>query len=59
MSYFHIQLDMKFDELIKNKKIDINELIELKNFIFEIYEIENNPEYKSIKKSLHLIDFKI
>jgi hypothetical protein len=50
---------MKFDELIKKKKIDINELIELKNFIFEIYEIENNPEYKSIKKSLHLIDFKI
>lgn len=59
MSYFHIQLDMKFDELMSKKKIDINDLVELKEFIRHIYEIENDPEYKSIKKSLHLIDFKI
>ena len=59
MSYFHIQLDMKFNELMSKKNININDLVELKEFIRYIYEIENDPEYKSIKKSLHLIDFKI
>ncbi len=60
MSYFHIQLDMKFDELIFNRKnINVSELLELKEFIRDIYELENNSEYKSLKKSLRIIDFKI
>ena len=40
MTYFHIKIDNKFDELInkmKNRKININDIIDLKEFIFDIY----------------------
>lgn len=61
MTYFHIELDNKFTELLskeenkKNKK----QLIELKTFIYDIYMKENNIEDLRIKKSYNYIDFKI
>lgn len=61
MTYFHIELDNKFKELLskeenkKNKK----QLIELKTFIYDIYMKENNIEDLRIKKSYNYIDFKI
>lgn len=41
MTNFHIHLDDKFDELMKKKNIDIQDLIDLKTFIYNIYESEN------------------
>jgi hypothetical protein len=61
MTYFHIELDNKFTELLskeenkKNKK----QLIELKTFIYDIYMKENNIEDIRIKRSYNYIDFKI
>lgn len=44
MTYFHIKIDNKFDELInkmKIKKLNINDIIDLKQFILDIYSSEN------------------
>jgi hypothetical protein len=63
MTNFHIEIDNKFDNLIINikqkKEITINDLIELKTFIFDIYYNNNNIDNEYIKKSLSMIDLKI
>jgi hypothetical protein len=63
MTNFHIEIDNKFDNLIFNikqkKEITINDLIELKTFIFDIYYTNNNINNEYIKKSLSMIDLKI
>jgi len=63
MTNFHIEIDNKFDNLIFNikqkKEITINDLIELKTFIFDIYYTNNNIDNEYIKKSLSMIDLKI
>jgi hypothetical protein len=60
MTYFHIEIDNKFKELIKNKKkYNINDLIELKSFIYEIYQKENTIEDINIKNGFKEIIFKI
>jgi len=63
MTNFHIEIDNKFDNLIFNikqkKEITINDLIELKSFIFDIYYTNNNIDNEYIKKSLSMIDLKI
>lgn len=59
MTYFHIKIDNKFDELIckiKNKKININDIIDLKEFIFDIYSSENEIIDKSIVDGFREID---
>lgn len=51
MTYFHIQIDNKFDEVLckmKNRKLNINDIIDLKTFIFEIYGNENKIRDVSI-----------
>jgi|LakMenEpi03Aug12_release.lakeMendotaPanAssembly.Ray.scaffolds.fasta_scaffold2925946_1 hypothetical protein len=63
MTHFHKMLDIKFDEFISNlkkkKTISINEVILFKSIIYDIYEKENEPENKYLRRQLHLIDFKI
>lgn len=63
MTHFHKMLDVKFDEFISNlkkkKTISINEVISFKSVIYDIYETENEPENKYLRRQLHLIDFKI
>jgi len=64
MPSFHINLDNKFDEIIislrkKEKNIDIDDLIELKSFIIDIYDKDNKDENDYIRKSFKMIDFKI
>jgi|688.fasta_scaffold10930_6 hypothetical protein len=60
MTYFHIEIDNKFKELIKKKKnYNINDLIELKSFIYEIYQKENTIEDLNIKNGFKEIIFKI
>ena len=59
MTYFHIKIDNKFDELIckmKNRKININDIIDLKEFIFDIYSSENEIIDKSIVDGFREID---
>ncbi len=51
MTYFHIQIDNKFDEVLckmKNRKLNMNDIIDLKTFIFEIYGNENKIRDVSI-----------
>lgn len=63
MPNFYISLDEKFDELIKkariNKNIDINDIISLKSFIYDIYMKDNEFENSYIKKELMMIDLSI
>jgi len=59
MTYFHIKIDNKFDELInkmKNKKLNINDIIDLKEFIFDIYSSENEIIDKAIIDGFREID---
>ena len=62
MTNFHIKVDDKFKELFKKmngNKIDINELLDLKTFIYDAYSSENSMEDKRIKDGFHMIDYKI
>jgi len=64
MVNFYIKLDMKFDELINNARhnsnqISIDDIIELKSYIYDIYVKDNEFENKYIKMNLSQIDFKI
>ena len=59
MTYFHIQLDDKFKELIvkvKKNKMDINDLIELKSFIFDIYENESKIDDVDIRNGFRMLE---
>ena len=45
MTYFHIELDNKFNELFKqNRTFNKKDLIQLKSFIYNIYQKENSSE---------------
>jgi len=63
MPSFHINLDNKFDEIIinlrKKNNFNIDDLIELKSFIIDIYDKDNKDENDYIRKSFKMIDFKI
>jgi hypothetical protein len=60
MTYFHIEIDNKFKELIKSKKnFNINDLIELKSFIYDTYQKENSIEDYNINNGFKKILFKI
>jgi len=63
MPSFHINLDNKFDEIIinlrKKNNFNIDDLIELKSFIIDIYDKDNKDENECIRKSFKMIDFKI
>jgi hypothetical protein len=59
MTYFHIKIDNKFDELIckmKNRKLNLNDIIDLKEFIFDIYSSENEIIDDSIVDGFREID---
>jgi len=63
MVNFHIKLDEKFDELIrnvkKNNQISLNDLIELKSFICDIYSIDNDFMNSRIRTEINRIEFRI
>ena len=64
MPNFYISLDEKFDELIQKARvnennIDLNEIISLKSFIYDIYMKDNEFENDYIKKELMMIDLSI
>jgi hypothetical protein len=63
MTNFHKMLDIKFDEFISNLRkketISVNDLILFKSVIYDIYENENEPDNKYLRRQLHLIDLKI
>jgi len=64
MPNFYISLDEKFDELIQKARvnennIDLNEIISLKSFIYDIYMKDNEFENNYIKKELMMIDLSI
>ena len=60
MTYFNIEVDNKFKELItKKKNFNVNDLVQLKSFIYEIYQKENSIEDPRINKGFRKIDFKI
>ena len=62
MPNFYVSLDEKFDELIKKARvndINLNEIISLKSFIYDIYMKDNEFENDYIKKELMMIDLNI
>ena len=64
MPNFYISLDEKFDELIQKasvneNNIDLNEIISLKSFIYDIYMKDNEFENNYIKKELMMIDLSL
>ncbi len=64
MVNFHIRLDEKFDELIKTAKINKNQislddLIELKSYICDIYANDNDFINSRIRYELNRIEFRI
>jgi hypothetical protein len=64
MPNFYIRLDEKFDELIQKARvnennIDLNEIISLKSFIYDIYMKDNEFENNYIKKELMMIDLSL
>ena len=64
MVNFHIKLDEKFDELIKTAKINKNQislddLVELKSYICDIYATDNDFENSRIRVELNRIEFRI
>ena len=60
MTYFHIELDNKFNELFKqNRTFNKKDLIQLKSFIYNIYQKENSIEDLNIKNAYRNIDYKI
>ena len=64
MPNFYISLDEKFDELIQKARvnennIDLNEIISLKSFIYDIYMKDNEFENQYIRKELLMIDLSI
>lgn len=59
MTYFHMQLDDKFKELmikIKKNKMDIKDLIELKSFIFDVYENESKIDDIDIRNGFRMLE---
>jgi Txe/YoeB family toxin of Txe-Axe toxin-antitoxin module len=61
MTYFEVEIDNKFNELINKMKrndFNLNDLIQLKTFIRQTYSRENNIEDTNIKKSFRKINYK-
>jgi len=61
MTYFIIETDNKFNELInkmKRNNFNLNDLIQLKTFIIQTYNRENNIEDTNIKKSFRKINYR-
>jgi len=61
MTYFEVEIDNKFNELInkmKRNNFNLNDLIQLKTFIRQTYSRENNIEDTNIKKSFRKINYK-
>ncbi len=59
MTYFHMQLDDKFKELmikVKKNKMDIKDLIELKSFIFDVYENESKIDDIDIRNGFRMLE---
>lgn len=59
MTYFHMQLDDKFKELmikVKKSKMDIKDLIELKSFIFDVYENESKIDDIDIRNGFRMLE---
>jgi len=59
MTNFHIKIDNKFDELIikmKKNKIDINDIICLKEFIIDSYDYEKYIQDNLITNGFRMID---
>jgi len=62
MTHFHIKIDNKFDEVIvkmKKKSLKLNDIIELKSYIYDTYRNENNIEDTNISRCYNKIDFRI
>ncbi len=63
MTSFEMELDKKFNKLfpkMKNNNFKMNDLIELKSFIYEKYRNENyNEDLTNIKKAYNQIDYRI
>jgi hypothetical protein len=66
MPNFYISLDEKFDELINKARINenkifinVNEIISLKSYIYDIYMKDNEYENEYLRKELKLIDLSI
>jgi|AACY02.6.fsa_nt_gi hypothetical protein len=63
MPSFEMELDKKFNKLfpkMKNNNFKMNDLIELKSFIYEKYRNENyNEDLTNIKKAYNQIDYRI
>lgn len=64
MVNFHIKLDEKFDELIKTAKtnknqISLDDLVELKSYIYDIYTTDNDFINSRIRVELNRIEFRI
>jgi hypothetical protein len=66
MPNFYISLDEKFDELIKKARINenkifinVNEIISLKSYIYDIYMRDNEYENEYLRKELKLLDLSI
>ena len=56
MPSFLINIDDKFNEMIsKNKKISLNDLIELKSFIIEAYEKDTFIDIQNLQKSQNIL----
>jgi hypothetical protein len=64
MPNFYIKLDEKFDELIEKaktneNKININDIILLKSYVYDIYTKDNDFENNYLRKELKMIDLSI
>ncbi len=60
MTYFHIEIDNKFNQFIKSKKnFNKTDLIQLKSFIYEVYQKENSIEEIKINNAFKKLDYKI
>lgn len=56
MPSFLINIDDKFNEMIsKNKKISLDDLINLKSFIIEAYEKDTLIDIKNLQKSQNIL----
>lgn len=56
MPSFLINIDDKFNEMIsKNKKISLDDLINLKSFIIDAYEKDTLIDIKNLQKSQNIL----
>ena len=56
MPSFLINIDDKFNEMIsKNKKISLDDLINLKSFIIEAYEKDTLIDIQNLQKSQNIL----